>query len=85
MAVGVVLVIGAPGVGKSLLASAVQEAYDSVCVCNVGHELFQKGLLQECFSGPTFPQKQLLKDTARSIVQKACTTVQRAATSGSPR
>ena len=79
------LLIGAPGVGKSLLAQALHRTHKSSCLCNVGQELRRMGLVEQYMSGPTGSQRQLLEDTARSIVQEACRALKETATTDCPR
>ena len=74
---GVVLLLGAPGTGKSLLGNALAMAHRSITsFVNVGETLVVEGLVGAHLAHPTPTNQAALRSRARSILEGACASLQ---------
>ena len=74
---GVVLLLGPPGAGKSLLGSALVQAHRSTTTfLSVGEQLRAEGLVDAFLAHPTPSGQALLRSRARSILEGACAALQ---------
>lgn len=71
----VVLLIGAPGVGKSTLAKALQAKHHSITLLNTGEQLRTMGLVDEQLAHPSEERSKELQQTARRLLTGACCTL----------
>lgn len=70
---GAVLLLGTPGVGKSLLLSLLAERLGpSAVALNVGEELRQRGLVQPYLEAPTEARRLALDREAGELIAAAC-------------
>lgn len=71
---GVVLLLGAPGVGKSTLGKLLQGTHSCTvqAFVNVGEQLRATGKVEQHLRHPTSTSKQDLARLAHSILEKAC-------------
>lgn len=72
---GVVLLIGAPGVGKSTLAKALQKEHPECVLLNTGEQLRALGLVNEHLLHPSAAGLEDLQITARRLLEEACCTL----------
>jgi hypothetical protein len=81
---GVVVLLGAPGVGTSLLAAALQEVHSSsvVAICNVGQQLRGLGLVDTYATRPSEQGRQQLQAVAKQMLADSCSQLQVAAGAG---
>jgi hypothetical protein len=79
------VVLGAQGAGKSLLASALQEAHSSsaVTLLDTGQQLRDLGLVDECAAHPTAARRAQLQLRAKEMLSSTCREVRCAAGAGS--
>lgn len=70
---GVVLIIGAPGVGKSTLARTLLEKHcHSSMMLNTGQQLRAMGMVHEQLLHPSVEGMEELQRTARKLLAAAC-------------
>jgi adenylate kinase family enzyme len=71
---GAVLILGAPGAGKSLLGDALCAAHSSTihAFLNIGQQLRNAGKVFEYQRHPTAARKTELQQLARTILSHAC-------------
>lgn len=69
---GVILIIGAPGVGKSTLARALLEKHSSSVLLNTGQQLRAMGVVDEQLLHPSVGGMEELQKTARKLLAEAC-------------
>jgi hypothetical protein len=70
---GAVLLVGAPGVGKSLLGRALEAAHaPGPTFSSVGDSLRAEGLVQRLLIEPTAEQREVVRTRARELVDAAC-------------
>jgi hypothetical protein len=81
---GVLLLLGAPRVGKSLLAAALQEAHSSsVVACyGVGQQLRDLGLVDEYAAHPTAARRAQLREMGTQMLAAKCKELQEAVGAG---
>jgi MoxR-like ATPase len=82
---GAVLLLGPPGVGKSLLGEALQALGPSTEFLNVGSQLRERGLVGPYLEHPTEAGRQELGRAARELLTEACRRLVAEKASGSPR
>lgn len=83
---GVVVLLGAPGVGKSLLGKALSQAHGSAAeFLNVGEELRAQGLVKQHQEHPTEATRQALASKAEELRAAACRRLAAEAASGNSR
>lgn len=68
---GVILLLGAPGAGKSLLGEALSKRHGASFL-NVGQELRSRGLVEPHLQHPTETGRQRLASEARQLAAAAC-------------
>jgi broad-specificity NMP kinase len=70
---GAVLLLGAPGVGKSLLLQELKRHLgDSITVLNIGEQLREQGLVQAYQEHPTNAGRRAMAAEARRLLAAAC-------------
>jgi adenylate kinase family enzyme len=69
---GAVLLLGAPGSGKTLLGGILARTHCNVLQVNIGQSLRATGKVQQHFLNPTGSSKQSLAQGARQLLSTAC-------------